>query len=47
VYFSHNMRAKAGITKCKEESLSRNLTVAEIVKKFTDPFTNPLTPVYF
>jgi len=40
------MRAKPGITNCKEESLSRNLTVAEIVKKSTDTFRNPFTPVY-
>jgi hypothetical protein len=31
------MRAKPGITKGREESLSQNLTVADIVKKFTDP----------
>jgi hypothetical protein len=35
------MRAKPGITKGREESLSQNLTVAEIVTKFTDPFRNP------
>ena len=35
------MRAKPGITKGREESLSQNLTVAEIVTKFTDPFWNP------
>jgi len=44
--FSKNTRAKPGITNCKEGSLSRNLRVPEIVKKFTDPFRNPLKPVY-
>jgi hypothetical protein len=40
------MLAKLGIANCKEESLSRHFTVVEIVKKFTDSFRNPLTPVY-